>query len=193
MLAFLPLHVTAWATLNHLVAQQPGATARLKAHVGKVIRLRSGPANLLGRVDHSGQFSAANPETVADASLRVGFDSLLRPHDPASMRTVRIEGDTAFATDIGRILQDLSWDFEDDLSRVVGDVPAHLIAGRVRAFDDWARRALASLAHNFAEYWTYEAPLLASPMQVDDYLAEVSQLRDAAERLQKRVERLVNY
>lgn len=193
MLAFLPLRATAWATLNHLVAQQPGATARLKAHAGKVIQLRSGPLDLLGRIDQNGAFATAEPEAIADASLRVGFDSLLRPQDPASVRTVRIEGDTALATEIGRILQNLSWDFEDDLSRVVGDVPAHFIAGRARAFDGWARRALASLAHNFAEYWTYEAPLLANSMQVDDYLAEVSQLRDAAERLQKRVERLVSY
>lgn len=190
MLPLFPVRATAWATLNHLLAQQPGANSRLKTRAGKVIRLRSGPLDLLGRIDETGKFGAADPETVADATLRVGFDSLLRPHDPATLRTVRIEGDPALASEIGRILQNLRWDFEDDLSRIIGDLPAHHIAGRARAFDAWARGALTSLAHNFAEYWTFEAPLLASSMLVDDYVAEVSHLRDAAERLEKRIQRL---
>lgn len=190
MLPLLPVQATAWATLNHLISQQPGANFRLTAHAGKVVRLRSGPLDLLAHIDDAGKFGPAGPETMADATLRVGFDSLLRPHNPASLRTVRLEGDQVLATDLGRILRNLNWDFEDDLSRVVGDLPAHHIAGQARAFHAWARRAVTSVAQNLAEYWTYEAPLLASSMLVEDYLLEVSRLRDAAERLEKRVQRL---
>lgn len=189
MSALSPLQAAARATLNHLLAQQPGANSRLKSYAGKTLRLRSGPFDLMARIDAEGKFVAA-ADDHADATLRVGLSSVLRPHDPASLRAVHIDGDQALATEVGRILQNLSWDFEDDLSGVVGDIRAHLIAERARAFDAWGRRAATSLAQNFTEYWTYEAPLIAHSMQIEEFVSEVSELRDAVERLQKRVERL---
>ena len=51
---------------------------------------------------------------------------------------VKIEGDVQLAAEIGWLAENLRWDFEEDLSRVVGDVPAHALA-------DAARRAMAGL------------------------------------------------
>jgi ubiquinone biosynthesis protein UbiJ len=41
-----------------------------------------------------------------------------------------------------------------------------------------------------AEYWTEESPLIASRVKVEDFVREVGELRDAVERLEKRIERL---
>ena len=190
MSAGSPMQMAIWATLNHLIAQQPGANAKLQLYAGKILRLRSGPLELVAHISDAGTFVAAASDALADATLRVGFNSLLCPRDPANFTSVHIEGDQTLATDVGRVLQNLSWDFEDDLSRVIGDVPARLMADRARALDAWGRRALTSLAHNFAEYWTYEAPLIAHSIQVEEYIAQVSEVRDAVERMEKRVERL---
>jgi ubiquinone biosynthesis protein UbiJ len=43
-----------------------------------------------------------------------------------------------------------------------------------------------------AEYWTEESPLVATRVKVEDFVAEVSRLRDGIERLEKRLERLGN-
>jgi ubiquinone biosynthesis protein UbiJ len=45
------------------------------------------------------------------------------------------------------------------------------------------------MAQGAAEYWTEESPLIASRVKVDSFVREVSELRDAVERLEKRVER----
>lgn len=191
MFARSPLQVAACTALNHLLQQQPGANSKLKSHIGKCLRLRSGPLDFLARIDESGSFFPAEADAVADASLRVAFNSLLHRHDPAGLRTVQMDGDQILATDVGRILQNLEWDFEDDLSRVFGDIPGRLMAERARAFDAWGRRAVTSVAQNFAEYWTYEAPLIAPRAGIEEFVAAVSQARDAVERLEKRIERLM--
>jgi ubiquinone biosynthesis protein UbiJ len=42
---------------------------------------------------------------------------------------VKIEGDVQLAAELGWLADNLRWDVEEDLSRVIGDVPAHAIAG----------------------------------------------------------------
>jgi ubiquinone biosynthesis protein UbiJ len=54
----------------------------------------------------------------------------------------------------------------------------------------WSRDAVLRMAQGATEYWTEESQLIASRVKVEDFVAGVSQLRDAIERLEKRVERL---
>ena len=51
---------------------------------------------------------------------------------------VKIEGDVQLAAELGWLAENLRWDFEEDLSRVLGDVPAHALA-------DAARRVMVGL------------------------------------------------
>ena len=177
----------AWATLNHLLDQQPGAREKLRSHAGRVVQLRSGALTLTAQLDDDGRFIAIDNETPADASLRVGFNSLLNRTDPGNLHTVRIDGDAALATDVGRLLRALEWDYEDDLSRIAGPVAGRFLAQGLRAIDSWARRAGQSLGRQFAEYISYEAPLIAHAEALEDFGARVSETRDAVERLEKRI------
>ena len=47
-----------------------------------------------------------------------------------------------------------------------------------------------ALAAGAAEYFTEEDPLIASRVKVEGFVAGVTELRDAVERLDKRIERL---
>jgi ubiquinone biosynthesis protein UbiJ len=87
-------------------------------------------------------------------------------------------------------VRNVSWDVEEDLSRVVGDIAAHRIVSTARALDGWARDAALRVAQGAAEYWTEESPLIASRVKVEGFVREVSELRDAVDRLEKRLERL---
>jgi len=79
---------------------------------------------------------------------------------------------------------------EEDLSRVVGDIAAHRMAqaGRRRRVP---KRAAVSMAENVAEYLTEEKAVLVTPLQAAEFVREVDELRDAVERLDKRIERLL--
>jgi ubiquinone biosynthesis protein UbiJ len=58
---------------------------------------------------------------------------------------VKIEGDVQLAAELGWLADNLRWDLEEDLSRIVGDVPAHAIAGAgtrlLAALRDFVARA----------------------------------------------------
>ncbi len=104
---------------------------------------------------------------------------------------VRIEGDS----EVGQQLQDLlagaDWDWEEQLSRVTGDVVAHQagrFASRLRqTFEDTRE----TLVRDCGEYLQEESRLLPTRVEVDYFLASVDRLRDDGERLQARVQRLL--
>lgn len=127
--------------LNHVVMQEKEAQDRLARKKGSVLHLRWGlfamdllitPAGLLDRAS-----SAATPDlliSVAADSPGVVVQSVLAGKPPP----VKIEGDVQLAAELGWLAENLRWDVEEDMSRVLGDIPAHALA-------DAGRRLLAAL------------------------------------------------
>jgi len=101
-----------------------------------------------------------------------------------------MKGDMELGQEISFLARNLPWDLEEDLSRVVGDVAAHRAVSAAKALRHWSRDATTRLAQGASEYWTEESPLIASRVKVAGFVDEVAQLRDAVERLDKRVEKL---
>jgi ubiquinone biosynthesis accessory factor UbiJ len=60
---------------------------------------------------------------------------------------VRIAGDVQFAAEINWLVDHVRWDLEEDLSRIVGDAPAHAMGEAARrvalALRQFARPAAA--------------------------------------------------
>jgi ubiquinone biosynthesis protein UbiJ len=106
------------------------------------------------------------------------------------MREVDLEGNARLAQEILHLARHLRWDFEEDLARLVGDAPAHAMAQALRGFVSWQRDAARRLGENLMEYALEEGRLLAPRARFAAFAAEVAQLRDAIERLEKRLERL---
>ncbi|OIQ79980.1 hypothetical protein GALL_382670 [mine drainage metagenome] len=92
------------------------------------------------------------------------------------------------AATVGQVLQGLRWDFEEDLSRIAGDIPAHQIARTGNRIRQEAERQAASVAGMLAEYWLEESPLIAKRVHLERFSRAVDTLRDDAERLAKRLE-----
>ena len=105
-------------------------------------------------------------------------------------RKANVEGDTDFASAISKVAANLRWDIEEDLSRVFGDIAAHRLAESGRAAAEWPRQAAVSMAETMAEFLTEEKHLLVTPLRAAEFVRDVDELRDAAERLDKRIERL---
>jgi ubiquinone biosynthesis protein UbiJ len=59
-----------------------------------------------------------------------------------------------------------------------------------RSLHRWGRDAAFRVAQGAAEYWTEEAPLIASRVKVATFAEQVAALRDDIERLAARIERL---
>jgi ubiquinone biosynthesis protein UbiJ len=114
----------------------------------------------------------------------------LAAHEEGAYREVEMQGDAELAQEISFLARHLTWDVEEDLSRVVGDIAAHRLVGGARALRGFGREAVLRTAQGAAEYWTEESPLIASRVKVEGFIRDVAELRDAVERLGKRIDRI---
>ena len=190
----LPLTAQAFAaTFNHLLRQQSFAQQRLQRHAGKTLQLNLPPLSFMLTVNTDGQVEVAADGSIADATLGVSPLSMLHvlAGSPMPSELVHTAGDSTMAVDFGNVLQNLRWDAEEDLSKVFGDVLGHRIASFGADLFAQQKQAALSLAANFTEYWTEERPLLAKRQHIAAFINQVDQLRDDAERLEKRVARLL--
>jgi len=185
-----PRPATAW--LNHVLRGTPVAMERLARYAGKTAAFHVGPVKFAWTVQTTGEVTAAIPGVTPDLEVRISPFLLprLAMHDEAAYREVGMTGDAEFAHEISFLARNLRWDAAEDLSKVVGDVAAHRAAGAAHATAHWASEAVKRTTAGAAEYWTEESPLIASRVKVEDFTHGVSDLRDAIERLEKRIERL---
>ena len=185
-----PFSHPAARALNHVLRSAPLAMERLRKHAGRTAEFRVGPVTLAFTVQTTGEVTAAVPGASRDLTVRIPPFLLprLAAREEAALREVEMQGDMELAQEISFLARHLTWDIEEDLSKAVGDIAAHRLVGGARAFSRWGRDAALRTAQGAAEYWTEESPLIASRVKVDGFVREVAALRDALERLEKRVE-----
>lgn len=176
--------------VNHVLRSAPLAMERLRKHAGRTAEFRVGPVRFALTVQTTGEVAPAVSAAAHD--LRVRVSPFLVPRlalgEEAAFREIEMDGDMELAQEISFLARNLTWDYEEDLSRVVGDIAAHRLAEGARSVSRWGREAAVRSAQGAAEYWTEEAPLIASRVKVEGFVRDVSELRDAVERLEKRVE-----
>ena len=178
--------------LNHLLEQNSWAADRLRAFGGEVVELALPPLRARLCILGNGQFDSAPADAEPQATLSLQPGAALRflLDRQLDASQLSLEGDTELATEVGKVLQGLRWDAEEDLSRVIGDIPAHQLAQTGSLLRQELGRKASSLAGMFAEYWLEEQPLIAKRRHLEQFSREVDTLRDDVERLAKRLESL---
>ena len=180
------------AFVNHLLAPAAWAREALAEHAGKVAVFELFPLRVAVAVDPDGTLRAAPEGAAPSVTIRLTqatvFQILAEGED--AWRKANVQGDTEFAAAISRVAANLRWDVEEDLSRVFGDIAAHRMAEAGRSAAAWPKQAATSLAGNVAEYLTEEKHLLVTPLRAAEFVRDVDEMRDAVERLDKRIERL---
>jgi ubiquinone biosynthesis protein UbiJ len=177
--------------LNHLLAAEPWARERLAPFAGETIELRGPPFPALrfvilpgGTLEAGGADPALTITLTPEALLSLGRG----PEHFA--RSLEVTGDPRLAAEVSALARHLRWDVEEDLSRLFGDVAAHRIAGAGRSLARWHVDAARRLVESLADYAVDEKRMLMARREVDQFAGAVARLRDAVERLEKRIERL---
>ena len=185
--------------INELIALDPAAMQRLAGWHGRVIAIALRGTGVTfyfvpdqqGRLQLLGSYEG-EPDCVIEGSPL----DLMRASDPAQgsaqlfAGNVRIEGDTELAHRFSEVLGKLDIDWEEQLSRYVGDVAAHELARLAREAKAAGEQGLQRTQRNLAEYLTEEARLLPHPFEVEEWVRDVETLRDDVERLAARVQLL---
>jgi ubiquinone biosynthesis protein UbiJ len=117
--------------LNHVLMQESEAMARLARQKGQVMLVQWRTFNFKLLATPAGLLDLAEPAAVPDLVMTVTDESplmlaqaALRGDKPA----VRIEGNVQLAAEVNWLTEHVRWDLEEDLARVMGDVPAHTLS-----------------------------------------------------------------
>lgn len=184
--------------VNRYIALDPEGAARLARLHGRIILieilgLRSRIYVIPGAdgVQLFGDYAGDPDCTLTGTPLSLARMGVTRRKEESLFAgEVRVAGDTHLAQAFGDLLSGLEVDWEEQLSRLVGDALAHQVGNRVRSFLNWGRQAGNTLSADLGEYLQEEARLLPGRFEVMAFLSDVDHLRDDVERVAARVERL---
>ena len=197
LIAGRPFHVypmlaqTAALALNHLLDQQVWAREKLRAHAGRIIEFRSPPLpSTQLRVDEAGRVTAA-PQADSDlvVTVKPGVVPFLLRRGSDTSQAFEFTGHAGLGETVRELLQNLEWDAEEDLSRVVGDAAAHRMMAASRDLIAWQREAFERLAQNVAEYLGEERPVLLRRPLFESFARDNRELIEKLEKLEERVRR----
>lgn len=152
--------------LNHVLMQEKEAQQRLARKKGSVIHVRWGAFSLPLQLTPAGLADRAaadrSPDLVLSLEDQVPW-AVARHVLQGERPPVQIEGDVQLAAELAWLTENLRWDVEEDLARLLGDVPAHALAdaGRklVEALKPWLAKVAAA------------APVPAGPASVSGFRA----------------------
>jgi ubiquinone biosynthesis protein UbiJ len=187
------LDALAAAAINHLLQGAAWARERMVPFAGASVRFHLPPASATFSIGEDGTLQPAASGVEPAAIIRLTPALAVRLallKDDSARAEVEVEGDAALAAALTRILGALSWDVEEDLSRVVGDVAAHRIGRAGRALLDWQAALAANVARSVGEYLTEERAVVPGREALHLFAAAVDELRDDTQRLEKRIQRL---
>ena len=194
-LALKPLE----AAINGYLALDPELPAKLDAYEGKVLGLEfRGTGLKLYLLVQQGRIRlAADIEGQADAVISGSPAAMLKlgvQQDAAPLlfaREVEISGDTRFGRQFRRVLTGIEIDWEEQLSRLVGDVASHQAMRSIDSMLHWGRRAAASFLDDTGEYLREESRDTVAEAELQQFCRQVDELRDGTERLWARIDRLL--
>ncbi|NOS98351.1 MAG: hypothetical protein HOP25_07760 [Methylotenera sp.] len=180
--------------LQHLTQQNSWAKAYLLEFSGKTIQFDFVllKANLI--ILEDGSLALGGETMPPEATIHLPPSLALRilAGDDAAKTQIKIDGDTHLATEFSKILQNIRWDYEDDLSKLVGDIPANKLGDLSRKTAQSVKDTSLNLTEMLSEYWQEEKLMIAKKRHVEQFNADVDTLRADVARFEKRLAKLIN-
>jgi len=108
------------------------------------------------------------------------------PEEVIQRGDVTIRGDAEIAQKFRELAMLLRPDVEEELSRLIGDTPAHQALRLVRMATGFGKRAAQTGVRNVAEYLAHETGDLVPRAEAEDFYRGVERLREDLDRLEAR-------
>jgi ubiquinone biosynthesis protein UbiJ len=180
--------------LNRNIAGSSRARGLLARIAGRSLELRlaATPLKLRFVAGADSVSLSMDGDTPADATIEGSPFTFARLAMGNPMQTIRaggaqVTGDGEIAQGFQQLFEAAQPDFEEELSRLTGDVAAHHLANLARDAVDFGRRARETFMQNVAEYVTEESRDVPLRAEVEEFVAGVDGLREATDRLEARI------
>lgn len=179
--------------LQHLISQNSWANSILQPYAGKSVQIDIATISTALVILENGSLALAGETNIADATATIPPSLLLRllAKDEAAKMQISVSGDTHLATELAKVFANMRWDYEDDLSKVIGDVAAYKLGQLSRHTLQTVKETSTNLADMLSEYWQEENPLIAKKRHVDTFNTQVDTLRADVDRFEKRLNKLI--
>jgi ubiquinone biosynthesis accessory factor UbiJ len=186
------------SVLNRNIAASSAARAACNRLAGKTLAMHvtGAPQNTLlsfyFSCDGERMSIASNSDAPPAATLSgtpFAYIGMIGTQPESAMRSgsVRIEGDAEVAQAFRELLKAAQPDFEEELSRVVGDVAAHQVGKLARGALQFGKRVADTFAQNVSEYLQEESRDVVTRVEADEFVESVDQIRDAVDRAEARL------
>ena len=177
--------------LQHITNQNNWSRPYLTPFSGKSVQFDFVLLKANLQILEDGSLSLAGETAVADATVHIPPSLALRllAKDEAAKMLIKIDGDTHLATELSKVLQNMRWDIEEDLSHVTGDIAAFKIGEFSKKIFAEMKEQSISAAEMLGEFWQEEKPILAKKRHVEQFNADVDTLKSDVARLEKRLEK----
>lgn len=188
-------------SLNALLARDLAAPERLARLAGCRVLLRlERPSLALLLSFHSQGIDLLRQnepdESVADTVIELDSETLGELFGGESLERLMFRGKLAvrgrvhLLEEMRELFFDLEIDWEAELARWLGDIPAHTLAEGIRRLARWGLRTQGEMRADIAEYVFEEARLLPGKSQFDVLRDHLTELGISADRLEARLHRL---
>lgn len=103
---------------------------------------------------------------------------------------IQVEGDLNSLTHLNRVLQEFDLDWEELLSKFIGDPATHVVSHGIKRFTNWFKDRSEATKSNLSEFAIDEVQIVPAKIELETFYKEVDELRDQTERLAMKIERL---
>jgi ubiquinone biosynthesis protein UbiJ len=184
--------------LNRNLPRSPRAGELAAALQGKTVRIEARGLGWVVFVESLGssvRLTKTIGERAADAEISGSLMNLAalsgaHPEEVIRRGDVSIRGDAEIAQKFRELAMLLKPDVEEELSKLIGDTPAHQALRFVRTITGAGRRAANTQLRNAAEYLAHESRDLVPRAEAEDFYRGVERLREDLDRLDARAQLL---
>ena len=184
------------AALNRGLALDPGTRASVLAQLGSPVSFHLEPPGLALSLARSGDGIrlTLNDPTAPSAVVRGTPLSMLSlalgDATPLQQGRLVIEGEEDRVAALTHTLAELDPDLESVLAGVMGDVPAHMLARRLRSVLSWTQQAHKALLANIEDYIQEEVDVVPPRNEAEVMFEDIRDLADRTDDLETRIEAL---
>ena len=175
--------------LNRNLASSPGARARCTALQGQRLLVRITGTGLQISIESLGDTLSLSRTPIGDFNVTVEGSPInllaLTGNNPERLLQsgqVTVRGDAEILQRYRALALLLQPDLEEELSRLIGDLPAHHIGRLARSLWSFGRRAASNTVRHAAEYLAHENHTLVPRAEAEAFMADVDQLREDVDR-----------
>lgn len=196
------------ALLNTIIKLDPISAKRLQPLQDKRLKVTveelpwplifafSTRVDILMEIDEG---TSNTPSSVeADCHIRLQMSVLNELKDSSQItrliqeKRLDLDGDIHVAQHFSTLIKDLNIDWEEHLSRYIGDVAAHQFFSFAEKAKSHITTGLTQLSNMLKEGAIEEKKLVPHAMEIEHFVQDISTLRGEVGRLEARIEHLTN-